>query len=211
MIEHKQIFVDGKWVDSSGRDVLKVINPVTEEPIATVPRGIDRGRRSGRAGCRQGISELVAVLGGEAGRDLHEARPPDRGPGARRSPGRSSASSATRRRGRKGRRRPERSRSSTSLPRCLREISWAEQVGNTTVRREAVRSRRRDHGMERAPAVGHLQGGGGDGGRMHRRVQARRGRTADRLHICARCAPKRACRQASSTSSAAPGRRSARR
>ena len=39
MIEHKQIFVDGKWVDSSGGDVLTVINPVTEEPIATVPRG----------------------------------------------------------------------------------------------------------------------------------------------------------------------------
>ena len=39
MIEHKQIFIDGKWVDSSGSDVLTVINPVTEEPIATVPRG----------------------------------------------------------------------------------------------------------------------------------------------------------------------------
>jgi aldehyde dehydrogenase (NAD+) len=39
MIEHKQILIDGKWVDSSGRDVLKVVNPVTEETIATVPRG----------------------------------------------------------------------------------------------------------------------------------------------------------------------------
>ena len=39
MIQHKQIFIDGKWVDSSGTDVLTVINPVTEETIATVPRG----------------------------------------------------------------------------------------------------------------------------------------------------------------------------
>jgi acyl-CoA reductase-like NAD-dependent aldehyde dehydrogenase len=39
MIQHKQIFIDGKWVDSSGTDVLAVINPVTEETIATVPRG----------------------------------------------------------------------------------------------------------------------------------------------------------------------------
>ena len=39
MIQHNQVFIDGKWVDSSGTDVLTVINPVTEEPVATVPRG----------------------------------------------------------------------------------------------------------------------------------------------------------------------------
>jgi aldehyde dehydrogenase (NAD+) len=39
MIHHKQTFVDGKWIDSSGRDVLTVINAATEEPVATVPRG----------------------------------------------------------------------------------------------------------------------------------------------------------------------------
>src|SRR3989442_8268115 len=39
MIEHKQIFIDGKWVDSTRLDVLTVINPATEEAIATVPRG----------------------------------------------------------------------------------------------------------------------------------------------------------------------------
>jgi aldehyde dehydrogenase (NAD+) len=39
VIEHRQIFVDGKWLDSSGCDVLTVVNPVTEEQIATVPRG----------------------------------------------------------------------------------------------------------------------------------------------------------------------------
>ncbi|OGA37675.1 MAG: hypothetical protein A3G24_08905 [Betaproteobacteria bacterium RIFCSPLOWO2_12_FULL_62_13] len=39
VIKRNQIFIDGKWVNSSGCDVITVINPATEEPIATVPRG----------------------------------------------------------------------------------------------------------------------------------------------------------------------------
>jgi len=39
MIERNNIFIDGKWVPSSGTEVLTVVNPVTEEPIAVVPRG----------------------------------------------------------------------------------------------------------------------------------------------------------------------------
>lgn len=39
MIEHKQIFIDGEWVASTGQDVITVINPATEEAVATVPRG----------------------------------------------------------------------------------------------------------------------------------------------------------------------------
>lgn len=39
MIERNKIYIDGEWVPSSGREVLTVINPATEEPIATVPRG----------------------------------------------------------------------------------------------------------------------------------------------------------------------------
>jgi aldehyde dehydrogenase (NAD+) len=39
MIEREQIFIDGKWVDSTGTGTITVVNPVTEEPIATVPRG----------------------------------------------------------------------------------------------------------------------------------------------------------------------------
>lgn len=39
MIEHKNIFIDGRWIPSTGSAVLTVTNPVTEEPIATVPRG----------------------------------------------------------------------------------------------------------------------------------------------------------------------------
>ena len=39
MIERKQIFINNQWVPSSGTGVLTVMNPVTEQPIATVPRG----------------------------------------------------------------------------------------------------------------------------------------------------------------------------
>lgn len=39
MIERNKIYIDGEWVASAGRDVLTVINPATEQPIATVPRG----------------------------------------------------------------------------------------------------------------------------------------------------------------------------
>jgi acyl-CoA reductase-like NAD-dependent aldehyde dehydrogenase len=53
MIERKQIFINGKWVDSSGSDVLTVINPVTEERLATVPRGaaedVDRAAKAAAA------------------------------------------------------------------------------------------------------------------------------------------------------------------
>jgi aldehyde dehydrogenase (NAD+) len=39
MIERNQILINGKWVESSGNDVLTVVNPATEETIATVPQG----------------------------------------------------------------------------------------------------------------------------------------------------------------------------
>lgn len=39
MIERKQIYIDGAWVPSAGTEVLDVVNPATEQLIATVPRG----------------------------------------------------------------------------------------------------------------------------------------------------------------------------
>ncbi|WP_435862536.1 aldehyde dehydrogenase family protein [Streptomyces phaeochromogenes] len=50
MIERDAIFIDGKWVDSAGTGTLAVVNPATEESIATVPRGnaddVDRAARA---------------------------------------------------------------------------------------------------------------------------------------------------------------------
>ncbi len=39
MIERKDILIDGAWIPSTGRDVLTVTNPATEQPIAVVSRG----------------------------------------------------------------------------------------------------------------------------------------------------------------------------
>ena len=39
MIELKNIYIDGMWVPANATGVLTVVNPVTEQPIATVPRG----------------------------------------------------------------------------------------------------------------------------------------------------------------------------
>jgi aldehyde dehydrogenase (NAD+) len=39
-IEHNKIFIGGEWVSSGGSDVITVVNPATEEPIATIPRGV---------------------------------------------------------------------------------------------------------------------------------------------------------------------------
>jgi aldehyde dehydrogenase (NAD+) len=39
VIEHRQIFVNGKWVDSTATESIQVVNPATEETIASVPRG----------------------------------------------------------------------------------------------------------------------------------------------------------------------------
>ncbi|MFC4504467.1 MULTISPECIES: aldehyde dehydrogenase family protein [Streptomyces] len=39
MIERDQIFINGKWVTSSGDGVISVTSPVTEETVATIPAG----------------------------------------------------------------------------------------------------------------------------------------------------------------------------
>ncbi|MGW4909132.1 aldehyde dehydrogenase family protein [Streptomyces sp. NPDC004270] len=39
MIERDQIFINGKWVASTGDGVISVTSPVTEETVATIPAG----------------------------------------------------------------------------------------------------------------------------------------------------------------------------
>jgi lactaldehyde dehydrogenase / glycolaldehyde dehydrogenase len=38
-IQAEKMFIDGRWVDASGGATIPVVNPTTEEVIATVPRG----------------------------------------------------------------------------------------------------------------------------------------------------------------------------
>jgi aldehyde dehydrogenase (NAD+) len=65
MLERNQIFINGKWVDSSGDGVISVVNPATEEAIATVPAGSseDAGR---------GVEAAASALEGWSGTSLDE-------------------------------------------------------------------------------------------------------------------------------------------
>jgi acyl-CoA reductase-like NAD-dependent aldehyde dehydrogenase len=36
-VMHKQLFIDNDWRDAAGKDTLEVVNPATEEVVATVP------------------------------------------------------------------------------------------------------------------------------------------------------------------------------
>jgi aldehyde dehydrogenase (NAD+) len=49
----REIFVNGEWVESTGRDTIAVINPATEEPVGEVVRGtaedVDRAARAAAA------------------------------------------------------------------------------------------------------------------------------------------------------------------
>ena len=39
MSNHLKFYIDGEWVDPLGKETLDVINPATEEPIATIALG----------------------------------------------------------------------------------------------------------------------------------------------------------------------------
>ena len=39
VVERNEIFIDGEWRGSAGTESITVINPATEEPFATIPRG----------------------------------------------------------------------------------------------------------------------------------------------------------------------------
>ena len=135
MIEHKQIFIDGRWVDSSGRDVITVVNPATEQPIATVPRGtaddVDRAARAAAAAFerwsqsavaqRIAVFEKLARLAERRAEEITQTVVSELG-----YPQKWVAKSQT----------AGAVEELEIIAECLREISWAEQVGNTSVRRE---------------------------------------------------------------------------
>jgi aldehyde dehydrogenase (NAD+) len=70
VIEHRQIFVNNKWVDSTATEFIDVVNPATEETIATVPRGtvedVDLAAKAARAAfdrwSRSPVEERTAIL-----------------------------------------------------------------------------------------------------------------------------------------------------
>jgi aldehyde dehydrogenase (NAD+) len=70
VIERRQIFVNGKWIDSAATATIPVVNPATEETIATVASGtaedVDLAARAAAAAfdhwSRTTVEERIAVL-----------------------------------------------------------------------------------------------------------------------------------------------------
>jgi len=135
MIEHSRIFIAGQWVPSAGKEVLNVINPATEQVIATVPRGtaedVDRAvqaaARAFSAWSQTSVDARAAIFTRLA--RLTEAR----------------AEEITRTIVTElGYPITAASKSQTAgsveeldiIAESLREIAWTEQVGNTQIRRE---------------------------------------------------------------------------
>lgn len=135
MIEYRQILIDGKWTDSLGSDVIAITNPATEETIATVPRGTSqdvegavqaaakafpRWSRSPvhkRAEVFRKLAQLTEARSEEITRTIvNELGYPAQWAAKSQTAGAVDELNI--------------------IADCLGEISWSEQVGNTTVHRE---------------------------------------------------------------------------
>jgi aldehyde dehydrogenase (NAD+) len=134
VIERKQIYIDGQWVDSTGRDVLTVINPVTEEPLATVPRGtaedVDRAVRAASAAfepwSQSSVAQRIEVFQNLARITERRAEEVTRTIVSELGYPAAAAHNAQTIGG---------VEELQIIAECLSEIAWAEQVGNTSVRR----------------------------------------------------------------------------
>lgn len=70
MSNHRKFYIDGKWVDPKGKETLDVINPATEEPIATIALGnqedVDRAVAAAKKAfatfSRTSLDERAALL-----------------------------------------------------------------------------------------------------------------------------------------------------
>ena len=137
MIERDQIFINGKWVDSSGDGVISVINPVTEEPIATIPAGaaedVDRAAQAAAdafpAWSQTTVDQRVAAL--EKLAQLIEARSEEITRAIVSEIGQPVRLAATIQ-------TAAAVQDLVSLAQSLREVTWDEQVGHTLVSREAA-------------------------------------------------------------------------
>ncbi|SFG53186.1 aldehyde dehydrogenase family protein [Streptomyces mirabilis] len=137
MIERDQIFINGKWVTSSGDGVLSVTNPVTEETVATIPAGsaddVDLAVRAAadafpawsqtsvdeRVDMLHKLARLTEARSGEITRAIvSEIGQPAKI--AQESQGAAAVEDLR------------------SIAESLPGITWEEQVGNTVVAREAA-------------------------------------------------------------------------
>lgn len=135
MIERKHIFINGQWVPSSGTEVLTVVNPVTEEPIAVVPRGtaedVDRAVQAAASAFAQwsqspvqariDIFTQLARLTEARSEEITRTMVSELGyPAAKASVSQTAGAVEE----------------LDIIAKCLGEIDWFEQIGNTKVCRE---------------------------------------------------------------------------
>jgi aldehyde dehydrogenase (NAD+) len=137
VIERDQIFINGKWTASAGDGTISVINPVTEQPIASVPAGaaedVDRAAQAAAdafpAWSRTTVDERVAALSRladltrERAEEITTAVVSEIGQPAKIAADSQAAAAVE---------------DLLSVAESLRDIVWDEQVGHTLVSREAA-------------------------------------------------------------------------
>jgi hypothetical protein len=70
MGNYQQFYIDGQWVDPLGEQTLEVINPATQEPIATialanaqdVDRAVAAARRAFESFSQTSVADRLALL-----------------------------------------------------------------------------------------------------------------------------------------------------
>ena len=137
MIERDRIFINGEWVPSTGAGTITVINPVTEEPTATIPAGsaedVDRAARAAAdafpAWSRTSVDERLAVLHELA--KLTEARADEITNAIVSEIGQPASIAAVAQ-------AAGAVEDLTSIAESLPEVVWDEQVGHTVVSRDAA-------------------------------------------------------------------------
>ncbi len=132
-----RIFIDGEWVEPQGAETIEVVNPTTEEVMATIPactaadadravraaraafEGWSRTSRSERAACLEAIAaglgerseEMAATISQEMGMPLKLSRIVQVGMPLGEL---------------------------AAMPGLIEEIAWEEEIGNSRVLREPV-------------------------------------------------------------------------
>jgi acyl-CoA reductase-like NAD-dependent aldehyde dehydrogenase len=133
----EQVFIGGEWIEPSGAEPIEVVNPTTEEVVATVPGctpvEVDRAVEAAReafegwsrtpreerarliaaiaAGLEERADELTAMITQELGMPLKLSRMIQVGLGINHF---------------------------AAMPALMEEVAWEEEVGNSRVLREGV-------------------------------------------------------------------------
>ena len=139
MIERKQVYINGAWIDSTSHEVLTVVNAATGEPLATVPRGtaqdVDKAARAAAAAFplwrttsveeRVRLFERLAEITERRADEITRTIVSELGYPAKQAHKAQTLGAVDELR---------------VIAECLREIRWVEQIGDTRVRREIGRA-----------------------------------------------------------------------